>query len=81
MCEASSPKWILFNLIPKQEITRGIDNYCVPQLAELTSKAQDILNGEKESDAKKNTEITEAITRLSNNIEDLRHYTESQKVQ
>lgn len=72
---------MLFNLFRKQEITRGIDNYCVPQLAELTSKGQDIFNGEKESDAKKNAEITEAITRLSNNIEDLRHYTESQKVQ
>lgn len=72
---------MLLNFILKQDVTRGIDNYCVPQLAELTSKAQDILNGEKESDAKKNAEITETIARLSKNIEDLRHYTESQKVQ
>ncbi|XP_028414134.1 dystrophin-like isoform X2 [Dendronephthya gigantea] len=61
------------------EISRGIEDYCVPQLKEITSRAQDILN-EKDSDAVQNAEISETITRLSEQIDDLRRYTESQKV-
>jgi hypothetical protein len=52
----------------------------VPQLNEITSRAQDIIN-ENESNKETNAEITETIARLSENIEDLRKYTESQKVQ
>ncbi|CAB4006508.1 Hypothetical predicted protein [Paramuricea clavata] len=71
----------VLNMLPEtaNEITRGIDNYCVPQLNEITSRAQDILN-EKESSGQKNAEITETIARLSEKINDLRQYTESQKV-
>ena len=52
----------------------------MPQLNEVTAKAQDILNG-KESDAAQNAEITDTIARVSEKIEALRLYTESQKVQ
>lgn len=51
----------------------------MPQLSEITSKAQDIIN-ENKSDVNNNTEITEAIERLSKNIKDLKVLTESQKV-
>ena len=66
--------------ISQQEVTRGIEDYCVPQLNEITSKAQDILN-EKESNTETNTGITETIASLKEKIEDLKQYTEAQKVQ